>query len=222
MRTPEIAIDERVFTAGQTGSGKTYLNRYLVSQISRLVVVDPTGDLSPRKWNLQPWDPKGRRFLEEGRPIRLHYVPDPSQGVDWDSFFRYLYDIGDLTLYDDEMSMTLPDSWRASHTGLHMIYQQGRKRNVRTFGVSQFPSYLPLVVVDQAQWWFCFRLMNQDHRDRMASMMGREVKEGTPAEAWPDTHGFWVFHVGWKAPRYYSGVDAPRYSTQGVTEYGSR
>lgn len=208
--TWDIRPDERVFIAGQTGSGKSTLSGALVAFISRLVAIDPKGDLPAGKWRLDPWTKRNLKDLEDGDPARLHYIPDPDSETDWDALYRYLFYTEDLTLYIDELNMALPRRWRSEHTGLHMIYQQGRSRNIRTIGVTQFPSYIPLIAYDQSQWFFCFRILNGDHRARMAEIMGKEIDKGKPAEIWPDKHGFWVYHISWTAPRYYPSFEAPR------------
>jgi hypothetical protein len=204
-----IAPDDRVFIAGQTGGGKTYLGRLLVQSVGRLVVLDPNWSISPTRWNLEPWTARNVRKLKEPEEnIRLLFRPDAENPPDWDAFYKQLFYIGGLSVYIDEITMALPRKWRTEHTGLHMIYQQGRYWDIRTFGVTQFPSYIPLITFHQSQWFFCFRLIDHDHRERMASAMGKVIKEGEVSDVWPDEHGFWVKHVSWPRSLYYADVES--------------
>lgn len=193
----QIASNERVFLAGRTGSGKTFLARHLLAKSTRLVVLDPKGtlgrDMAP-EWNLTDWSEKGAKLLERGEPCRLR-VPAPLDG-NWAPYLWAVYRAGGVTLYVDEMYGVVPPG-KVAPEPLLACYTRGRELRVGVFAASQRPSWVPLVAMSEADWFFVFRLTLDEDRKRLASFMGASVMQPIT-----DRYGFMTYHPEWDEPIY--------------------
>jgi hypothetical protein len=193
-----IKTDQRVFTAGKTGSGKTYLWRHLLKDVQRLVVLDGKGTLGD--WGLTDWqDREGRRNLFKGEPVRLRVLAplgerDPSEY--WDQVLWDCYEAGNVLIYCDELYAVNPPQ-KPALSGLHAVYTRGRELQVGMISVTQRPTWIPLVVMSEADWFFCFRLQLQEDRARVAAFMGPDVL--TPP---PDKWGFYYMESEDDRPKY--------------------
>jgi len=201
----EPGSDERVIITGQTGSGKTFLARQLLDGVKRLVVLDPKGMLrspSPdeaeygdiENWKLREWSETTEKLLKEGEPVRVR-VPAPINGK-WDEYLWAVYRAGNCVLYIDEVYGVVPPGKRPPEP-LNAIYTRGRELGIGAVGVSQRPSWIPLEIMSEAEWYFCFRLMLDTDRRRMAEFMGMEVVSRIT-----DRYGFWTYNVHWDEPVY--------------------
>lgn len=182
---------------GRTGAGKSYLGRRFINGLSRLVVFDPKGTLATG-WNLEPWSDKGERALLEGKPVRLR-VPAPLDGQ-WDGYAQTIYHAGNCTLYIDEAYGVVPPGKRIPEY-LNALYTRGRELRIGVWAATQRPTWVPLVMLSEAEWLFVFRLQMAADRQRMAELMGPEVENVVK-----DKHGFYAYNVEWNKPRYFRGI----------------
>lgn len=197
MAQLSIQPNQRVFTAGRTGSGKTFLERYLLASSKRLVVCDPKGTLSTAiapDWRLTDWSEKGRKRLLAGDPVRLR-IPAPLDG-DWSSYLWDVYRAGNVLLYVDETYGVVPPG-RAAPEPLLACYTRGRELGIGVHAATQRPSWIPLVCMSEADWFFVFRLTLDEDRKRLASFMGASVMQ--PIQ---DRYGFFSYSPEWDSPIY--------------------
>lgn len=196
-----IRPSERIALVGRTGSGKSFLARKLTASLRRLVVLDPKGTLGGSSgWNLVDWTEQHARWLLEGQPVRLR-VPAPFDG-DWRPFLATIYNAGNVTVYIDEAYGVVPPGKRPPNE-LNALYTRGRELGIGVWAATQRPSWIPLEMLSESEWLFCFRLQLDEDRARMAQLMGPDVR--VPAR---DPHGFWLYNVYWERPRYIRGVRA--------------
>jgi energy-coupling factor transporter ATP-binding protein EcfA2 len=197
-----IKSNDRVFIAGQTGSGKTTAARHLLRLADRLIVIDPKYELGGPEWNLVDSDRSNMRDLENGKAARLRFTPPPDMPEDfYKSIFLFAQDAGNVIIYIDEMYAVFPGGTRATDP-LTMIWTRGRSLGVGTWGATQRPTWVPLFSMSEAQHYFSFRLMLNEDRARMASMMGPEV-EGTIK----DQYGFWYRDIREPGPKYFKELE---------------
>lgn len=78
------------------------------------------------------------------------------------------------------------------------IMARGRSSKFVLWNATQSPVYNPEAFLRLAHQWFCFRLDDQNDRDKMAGFMGAQVKNKIN-----DEHGFWVKNVKLMEPKYY-------------------
>lgn len=203
----EVASDERAIIVGQTGSGKTFMARQLLADAKRLVVLDPKGMLrspveyedpedSYEDWHLEEWSDAGAKRLAGDGPIRLR-VPSPLDG-DWSDVLWTVYRAGNCMLYIDEIYGVVPPG-RRPPDALNAIYTRGRELGIGAIGCSQRPTWIPLTLISESYWFFCFRLMQDADRRRMAEFMGPSVLNQIH-----DRYGFYTYNVFWDEPVYTS------------------
>lgn len=195
---------DRGIVIGQTGAGKTFFMRYLLLTVKRLAVLDPKGTLagpnaSGGDWRLDEWSRRTPKALKRGVPFRVR-VPAPLNG-DWSPYLWQFYKAGNMMLYIDEMYGVVAPR-KPMPTALNAIYTRGRELGIGAWSASQRPSWIPLEVMSEAQWFVLFRVLLEEDRRRMAAVMGRQVMEEIP-----DDYGFWVYHVSWREPEYVSGLE---------------
>lgn len=202
-----IKTSQRVFTAGKTGSGKTYLWRHMLSSVPRLVVLDGKGTLS--NWGLADWeDREQRRDFGRGNPARLRVLaPAGERDLNefWDDILWECYQTQDVLIYCDELyAVNQPN--KPALPALHAVYTRGRELNVGMISVTQRPTWIPLVVMSEADWFFCFRLQLHEDRQRIAAFMGPDVL--TPPR---DKFGFYYMASEDDKPRYVRQYTAGRF-----------
>ena len=195
---------DRGIVIGQTGSGKTFFMRFLLKDVKRLVVFDPKGTLigpnaSGGDWNLKDWDRRAAKALKRGVPYRSR-VPSPLDG-NWEPYTKRIYDAGNTMLYIDEMYGVVSPR-RPIGRYLNAIYTRGRELGIGAWSASQRPTWIPLEILTEAQWFVLFRVLADQDRRRMAAIMGAQVMEEIP-----DTYGFWSYHVSWREPVYTPGLE---------------
>lgn len=196
-----ITTDQRVFTAGKTGSGKTYLWKHQLRNVQRLVVLDGKGTLDD--WELTDWqqDGEGRRALVRGDPTRLRVLSplgDKNPANYWDDVLWECYEAGNVMIYCDEL-YAVNQPQKPTLSSLHAIYTRGRELHVGMISVTQRPTWIPLVVMSEADWFFCFRLQLQEDRTRIAAFMGPRVMN-PPV----DKYGFYFMESDDDNPTYVS------------------
>jgi hypothetical protein len=212
----QILSSQRVSFAGKTGSGKTFLAQYLLRGFKRLVVIDPKMSLGTPKWNLDVPDRKVIKALEKGEPGRIRYwiPPEISKSGEpvWDSIFEWVWTLGDVAVYIDEMySVAL--NGRMSYP-LRRLYTQGREPGIGVWASTQRPSYVPLEMFSEAEWMFVFMLNIEEDRKKIARGTGA-VEFERPIK---DEHGFWLYNQLWESAIYKSAFEPPerRYKAKKV------
>ena len=201
----QIATNERAVFVGKTGSGKTYLARALAEGVERLVVFDPKGTLWKPDWALVDWSDAGEKLLRKQQPCRLR-VPAPLRGQPpWEYYMGLVWEAGDCLTYIDEVyGVALPG--RPPSPELSALYTRGRERGVGTWGATQRPAWVPLFVISEAEWAFCFKLQLEDDRVAMVKRTGApEFAIPVPAA---DRYGFRFYNAQWEHARYSRGVAA--------------
>lgn len=165
---------DRVVFIGQTGSGKTTLARYLARQRPYFVGLFPKGLESAKGW-------EGTRVtslaqidhLKAREHPRIIYAPDLFELDDWETlnaFFKWVYERRNTTLYIDELYAVTkgdqcPDYMKACYT-------RGRERHVETWGATQRPSRVPLMVFSESEHFYCFCLKAPQDRERVHDYTG--------------------------------------------------
>jgi hypothetical protein len=163
---------DRAVFVGQTGSGKTTLAEKLCETRRFVVALDPKGLL---KWGGY------RRYTTLDRVIqvkaleapRIIYAPSYEELTDeetMDTFFRWVYERGNCTVYVDELyAITRGDSYPWN---LGACYTRGRERNVEIWGATQRPARVPQIVFSESEHVYCFRLRMPQDRERVEQMTG--------------------------------------------------
>jgi hypothetical protein len=102
------------------------------------------------------------------------------QPVEWNeqcqAFFSEVMKVGNTIVYFDEIAQLVT----ASHvpTEFNVLWTQGAAINVGAWCATQRPKNIPVIVKDQAEWWFMFRVINYDDR--------RVVEGYVPVEDTPE------------------------------------
>lgn len=191
-----IKPDDRVALVGRTGSGKTYLARLLLANVRRLVVVDSKSSLA--EWSLEIPSSRDWRSFERGNPARwrvLHPITDDPQSW-YEQLFQRLYLIGNVTVYIDEAYAVTPVG-KQPGAWLSALYTRGRERGISVWAATQRPTWIPLFMLSESDWFFIFRLQMAEDRRRMAQIVGNEVLRPIP-----DKHGMYTYHVDQDTPVY--------------------
>ncbi len=201
-----IATDERVFLAGRTKSGKTFAARELLAKIPRLVVCDPKASDSIERWRLAPWDRESQRLLRNGEPVRTRVKRDPTQREDefWDEVLFECWNAGNVVVYIDEVYLLKPESGGYPRY-LSLLYTTGRERGIGTWASAQRPTFIPMVLMSEAEHVFAFRLLREDDRSTLAKNTHPVLEQQIPPE---DKHGFFYWNIDQDTPLYYPSLDS--------------
>lgn len=206
----QIPTNGRVFIAGQTGSGKSYLAKRLLENVPRLLVIDSKHNLA-KDMRLERATKKRLAAFIRGEDMRLQvktpkHVDDRTVMRFCENIFRMAEVAADCTVYIDEaMHITIPSVDPPMLKGLYtrgreIIYDDKGRIKAGGIGVvacSQRPSRIPLFMITESEYKFCFRIMNPDDRLRMAGYMGQAVKRLIT-----DDHGFYYYENGMLKPVY--------------------
>lgn len=192
-----IQSNERLLLVGKTGAGKTYLARMLARGLRRLVIIDTK--LTLTDWNTQDMSPRLWRKFANGENLRLRLIPPVVDNIEnwFEEFFAKIYEVGNCTVYIDEIYGVVQQGRRAGKW-LNALYTRGRELGIGMWSATQRPTWCPLVLLSEAEWYFIFKLQLQQDRARMAAIVGDQVLQPVSHE-----HGFWVYNIHWNNPRYY-------------------
>lgn len=183
---PELRGDQRYLFCGKTRSGKSYLARYLLKLARRkkwrIVIVDPKKDWMGRGSERRPYAQKGLGTVDNPvlvREFRPELAVQIFQPVEWDSnceaFFKGIMEVGNTIVYFDEISQLVTAS--QVPTEFMILWTQGAALNIGAWCSTQRPRNIPLIVKDQAETWFIFRIINIEDRK---IIVGYVPTEGMP------------------------------------------
>lgn len=208
-RTIRIRSDERVFLCGKTGSGKTFAARHICAPLRRLVVLDPKARIDEAEWSVAPWDREARMLLRNGEPIRALVRAPIGPGADdeWERAYREVLNAGNVTIYIDEVYGVIETGKPSPY--LTALWTRGRELGIGAVAASQRPSWIPRVLMSEAEHYFAFRLSLMDDRRTLAEIMGPEVLDPIL-----DEHGFYYSRTEWDAPLYFQSLPLHRETRQ--------
>lgn len=201
-----IRSNERVAFVGKTGSGKTTMARFLTRALGRFVVFDPKGTigLAAEAWNVEPWSERGLAQLRKPKGLTRLVVPGPGPDDDpfgyWIPYLRAIFELGNVTLYIDEMyAVNRPGTFPSAE--LMALYTRGRELGIGVWAATQRPTLVPLVMLSECEWLFTFRLLLEQDRKRMAEICGPMVLDSVR-----DPYGYWLYNTAWDVPIYSRGL----------------
>lgn len=190
---------ERVFICGRTGSGKTLLAMNFLETVPRLVVVDLKGTLRGKHGLREP-SPEALRSIANLRPVRVR-VSDIETALEYG---EAVYSSGHCIYFVDETFALIPPGSRPPDI-ITALWTRGRELNIGGWAATQRPTWVPLTLISEADWFFCFRLLLEEDRERMSKFMGKEVIKQPK-----DKHGFFVMRADWERPDYYKRLAVNR------------
>lgn len=176
FQLPELRGDQRYLFLGKTRSGKSFLARYLLKLARRkkwrIVIVDPKRDWMGRGKERRPFAENNKKSLGTVDSPRLVTEFDPGlavqifQPVQWSEdcarFFLAIMAVGNTIVYFDEITQLVT----ASHVPIefNILWTQGAALSVGAWCATQRPRNIPLIVKDQAEMWFIFRILSLEDR----------------------------------------------------------
>lgn len=207
----EIAPNSRTFIVGMTGSGKTYLAKQMLTDTPRLIVMNSkdnptlTDDMHLEKATGKNWG----KFLR-GFPMRLD-IRDAPETADRAAYFneicRRARIAANCKVYIDEVLDVLGSSFNPEYH-LRSLFSKGREPitngkgeitsgNIGVVASTQRPARIPLIMMTEAENFFCFRLQYPDDRKAMAGLFGM-----SDLPMIEDEHGFYYKNKSMKEPVY--------------------
>lgn len=159
---------DRVAIFGQTGSGKTTLARTFLQSREYVVVCDPKRKINWPGYTVLDFNQLQRINPEKVK--RIIYKPTfaditSSKGAVIDAFFRWVFERENTTVYVDELSMISRGDDYPFHFGACIV--QGRELGIEVISGSQRPTWIPQIVMSEAEHVYCFRLNMFSDRQRI-------------------------------------------------------
>ena len=172
------ARGDRVGVFGQTGTGKTTLARALLQQREYVVVCDPKRRIS---WpGYAQVDLKALLKLDPLKFPKVIYKPtfadiNENKGSAINTFFRWVFERGNCTLYVDELSLISRGDDYPSFYGVNL--QQGRESKIEVISGSQRPMWIPQIAMSEAEHLYSFYLKLAQDRNRIEQLAGIRSEE---------------------------------------------
>lgn len=95
----------------------------------------------------------------------------------WDAIWDWVYERQNTLVYIDEiLHVSDPVNLKPSK-GIYYLLMTGRKRRIGIIACTQRPFRIPVSYLTESDHQFAFDLHLQDDRNRMAEIMGPEVRE---------------------------------------------
>jgi len=165
--------DQRITFIGQTGSGKSVVSRYLLKMARkkgwRIVIIDPKRDWQKYLGKVYPTAEKGLGTVDSPwlvKEFRGRLAVQLFQPLEWDAncetFFQAIIACKNTIVYIDEITQLA--SATVVPREIKLLWTQGRSLNIGAWCSTQRPKGIPLVIKDQSEVWFLFRINSKDDR----------------------------------------------------------
>lgn len=173
FKPADLRGDQRITFIGQTGSGKSVVSRYLLKLARkrkwRIVIVDPKKDWMTYLGKRMPYAVKGLGSVDSPCLVEM-FQPKLAvqlfQPLEWDAscerFFKAVIACKNTIVYIDEITQLA--SATAIPREIKLIWTQGRALNIGAWCATQRPKGIPVVIKDQSEVWFLFRVNSLDDR----------------------------------------------------------
>lgn len=205
--TIQIKLGQHVFITGMTGSGKSQLARFLLGAggFHRVIVQDGKHEFeAPTEWGEKG---KGyavtddmyqvdKLFKKFGKVIWRPDVEDLEEPNNWhrlDDLYDFVYQSGNMILYDDEASMS-SNSHKYPRVKKRLL-KQGRSKGVSCWNVTQSPVGVPNDFMREASHAFIFYLNAESDRQKVALNYGNRLMKMNEAKEGFDPYMFYYYAV---------------------------
>lgn len=205
----KIRRNDRAIFVGATGTGKTTLAKALLWGQAHVAVLDPKRTfVLPADWPGGSTTTSDRKtVLDWDKPQTIVYRPGPDEisnpleNMQW--WFWWLFERGHTLGFVDEVQVVVNQT-RAGRGHVACI-QLGRERGVGMWHATQRPASVPIIVFDQAEHLFSFRLRHPDDRRRIADYSD-PATEDRPATG----YGFWYWNDRQQKLRYFNKANVQK------------
>ncbi len=162
------SLTDRACIIGMTGSGKTTLAKAILQTRPYVVIHDAKGliqiDGFARYTNLLQ--------CQQSKYAKIIYAPNHKElrdSIIIESFFHWIYDRQNTTLYVDEVySVTnrgeIPDYY-------HAILTRGREMNISCISSTQRPKLIPQSILSESDLYYVFRLLLPQDRQKIRDIL---------------------------------------------------
>lgn len=194
--------DQRRIYIGKTRSGKSVKARQdlKVARLRkwRIVIVDPKRDWMGRGKERRPYaDEKSLGTVDNPRLVTEF---DPSLAVQiihpvqWDDsvekFLKAIMVAGYTIVYFDEITQLVTASFVP--IAFAVLWTQGGALYVSAWCTTQFPRRIPIIVMDQAEIWYIFRVLRLEDRKTIGEYIPVEETPELVAKPLP-VYWFWFW-----------------------------
>jgi hypothetical protein len=196
----QLRGDQRLTFIGQTGSGKSVVARYLLKIARkrgwRIVIIDPKRDWMKYLGQKYEYAEKGLGTVDRPRLVRefderlaVQIIHPIEYDAHTEKFLNAVIAKRNCIVYIDEITQLATASIVPRQ--IKIIWTQGRSLNIGAWCATQRPKGIPLVVKDQSEVWFLFRVNSFDDR--------KVVKGYLPIEDMPEVVDhplpkFWFYY----------------------------
>ncbi len=182
-----IRNSERVFIVGTTGSGKTELVKHFLSQMNRVLVIDPKFEFTLEGFK------RARELPPFKREFKIIFRPRDEDDFELSELVARILKKKNALIYTDELA-TIVEQFPETLLKLAQVQREGRSRRVVNWVATQRPRRIPLIFKTEAENHFQFFLRDENDRAHMTGYMGRDAIEPI------DLYNFWYVRSGMKIP----------------------
>ena len=167
-----IKSNDVVYICGRRRSGKSYLMLHKFwKPLKRVVLHDYKREHSAL--GLVCHSPADVERAWKRRRTKIVYQPNAmNEEEDFQELCRLIFNRGNMTLLVDEGTVT-GNSY--SSTWFMKLVRMGTTRGIGVVFISQRPSGVPNSVLTEAHFFFCFTLLIEDDKRKLASFMGHKA-----------------------------------------------
>jgi hypothetical protein len=200
-----------VFYVGKTRSGKSFLARHLLKVARarkwRIVIVDPKRD-----WT-RTYSTGSKEKGTVDAPVLVTQF-DPSlavqiyQPVEWNGgvakFCTDIMQTGNTIVYWDEITQLV----RGVNVPIEfaVLWSQGASRGIGAWAGTQRPRNVPILIKDQSETWFVFRLPNLSDRKVVGEYIPVDDTPELVEKALPYRY-FWYYNDSMERPVLVKPID---------------